>query len=1069
MIARQENRMTTFSDIIDNRQLNLKDEINDKLDGSERVKFAVGYLYLSGFYHIAEKMENLEEVKLLIGSNLNRDLTEALAETLPGDEDIASVVEQNTHQRPADRDKTKKKIGNSVIRNVQALPHTVRRQKEITKLVELVRGGKVHIKVYTKHTLHAKAYIFKYKQDIASAAAAEGIGIIGSSNLTMSGFHHNTELNTYVRGQKNYKELNEWFDRLWDEASEFEESMIDILEQSWALKTVNPYDIFILTLYHLSKSTIDKQTSQIWFWENEDYMERLVSLFEKMKNLYSFQKVAIMQAYEWIQQYEGVFIADVVGLGKTFIGAGLLKQLNRRALVIAPPGLVEMWEEFLEKFAIDGKVVSRGMLYRGVYDRESSLWPYRERDIVLIDESHHFRNNDTKMYRELQPFLASKKVILMTATPQNTSPWNIYNQLKLFHQTEENVFPNRYEEPHLRNLFRKVERGDYRLQEFLKYILIRRTRNHIKRFYVDSDLDITFPKRQLNTATYDINDTYYQFYDKIRLTLQELTYARYDLWEYVLPDKKEVEPYSQLKKVIGTLRVFHKINLFKRLESSIYAFRKSIENLLNIHQKFLTIIEEKNIVPAGELIQDRIYRYELEDIWDQIEELAGDYQSVDFDLEHLVIDLQKDIAIFQQVHSDLQTIPIERDSKYDALVTQIDQLRENSMQEKILIFSEYADTVDYLYSRMKEGYENTDKAHGGTSGNAHKIEAFAPEANSYKGDDVIQLMVASDVLSEGHNLQDCSAIINYDLHWNPVRLIQRAGRVDRIGSEAETIYIRNFLPVDEVEREINIQHILERRIREIHDHIGEDEQILTEEEQVNNAAMYTIYDKRDMEELEKQDQIEFTLDEAETVIRDLMRTKPEYMALIKKMQLGLRSAKRASISQGTYAFFRAGDFVKLFLRKTDGTIIENFSEVLKEIRCSPEEEEQQTSHDQVESYYSNLEKLKDHFSRQLSVENLNVRIDPVVRRSKQRLQEIVNSKASRSELLESASKIDSTLNSYFPHHLVGELRRINKEEETLFFEEIVNLYNRENLGDLSSSKEDREPQTTEFMCGEILT
>lgn len=422
-----------------------------------------------------------------------------------------------------------------------------------------------------------------------------------------------------------------------------------------------------------------------------------------------------------------------------------------------------------------------------------------------------------------------------------------------------------------------------------------------------------------------------------------------------------------------------------------------------------------------------------------------------------------------KVHSDLQTIPKERDSKYDALITHINHLQTKNSQERVLIFSEYADTVNYLYSRIKEGYENTAKAHGGTSGNAHKIEAFAPEANSYKGDDVIQLMVASDVLSEGHNLQDCSAIINYDLHWNPVRLIQRAGRVDRIGSEAETIYIKNFLPVVEVEREINIQHILERRIREIHDHIGEDDQILTEEEQVNDAAMYTIYDKRDMEELEKQDQIQFTPDEAETVIRDLMRTKPEYMALIKKMQLGLRSAKQATTGQGTYAFFRAGDFVKLFLRKIDGTIIEDFSEVLKELRCSPEEEEQQTSHDQVESYYSILEELKDHFTRQLSVENLNVRIDPMVRRSKRRLHEIVSSKASRSELLESASKIDSALNSYFPHHLVGELRRINKEEETIFFEELVNLYNRENLGDLVSSKEDREPKTIEFICGEILT
>ena len=155
--------MTKFSDIIDNRKLSLKDEISETLSGAERVKFAVGYLYLSGFYQIADRLEKLQEAKLLIGSNINRQLMEALAETLPGDDDLKDAYKSAGLQRPLDKNRIKDNVADSVVGNVQALPHTIKRQKEISKLVELVNAQKVKIKVYTKHPLHAKSYIFKYK------------------------------------------------------------------------------------------------------------------------------------------------------------------------------------------------------------------------------------------------------------------------------------------------------------------------------------------------------------------------------------------------------------------------------------------------------------------------------------------------------------------------------------------------------------------------------------------------------------------------------------------------------------------------------------------------------------------------------------------------------------------------------------------------------------------------------------------------------------------------------------------------------------------------------------------
>ena len=1045
-----------YSDIIDNRNVKLRDEINALLKSSEKVKFAVGYLYLSGFYQIAERLGELKEVKIITGNTLQRHTIEELAQSLASEEELTETVETTRVQRKSEKERIRDEVADAITRNLQALPHTSQREQNIKRLSELIREGRVKIKVYTKHPLHAKAYIFKYRKETAEAARSEGIGIIGSSNLTISGFHHNTELNTYVRGQNNYDELNKWFDELWNEAVPFEEILISRFEESWALKTVNPYDIYILTLYHLVKGRLEKQVSTIWNWEG-------------MPALYSFQKAAIMQAYQTLNKYNGVFISDVVGLGKTFIGAGLLRNLKKRALIISPPGLVDMWKGFKERFRIDAEVVSRGMIYRGIYDEESILKQYENREVVLIDESHHFRNAKAKRYQELQPFLADKQVILMTATPQNTSVWNIYHQIKLFHQTEENIFPIEGE-THLRNLFRKAEEGQFHIRELLKHILIRRTRRHIKKFY-SQDGNITFPERQLETVSYDINETYHNLYDKIKAALGRLTFARYNLWDYVVEEKKDVAPYSDLKKVITTLRVFHKINLFKRLESSIYAFKMTINNLLDIYQKFYRIIEKKGIVPAGEKAADAIYRNELEDIWDEIEEITRDYKAEDFYVDELKKDLLKDIYILEEVKKDLDTIPEDEDKKFDKLEEIISAIKKQNHEEKLLIFSEYADTVNYLYERLKDKFPHVDSVTSDTGTEIpKKVAYFAPTANDYTGPKRVDIMIATDVLSEGYNLQDCSIVINYDLHWNPVRLIQRAGRIDRIGSEAEIIHIKNFLPVERVEKEIKLKEILRKRIEEIHRYIGEDSKILDESERLNEEAMYCIYERKDLDEAEKTEEIDFSFDEAESLIKQLEKENPEYMALIKKMQLGLRSAKRGKTFNGTYAFFRAGDIAKLFIHTPEGQIIDDFSEVINELRCERDCPEIEINDTQKETYFNDLNELRRIFKESLSREKLKIRPHSEVLKTKRRLQEIVGLFSSE-EVRENAEKIDRVLNEYFPYHLIPLLKRLNKGKysDAQYLNELIDIYNKEKLGEIvNKTQNDETKRQIEFICGEVL-
>lgn len=1046
-----------YSDIIDNRNVKLRDEINSILGSSERVKFAVGYLYLSGFYQIAEKLGELSEVKILTGNSLNRETVEELAQSLASVDELEDVYYSKRIQKKSEKEKVKTEVADAIVKNLEALPHSVERETNIKRLSELIRNGKVQVKVYTKHPLHAKAYIFKYKKEGADAARAEGISIVGSSNLTISGFHHNTELNTYVRGQNNYEELNKWFDELWNEAVPFENALVECLEESWALKTVNPHDIYILTLYHLVKNNLERQASTIWRWEG-------------LPPLYLFQKAAIMQAHQILNKFNGVFISDVVGLGKTFVGAGLLRHLKKRALIISPPGLIEMWKEFKERFQIDAEIISRGMLYRGVYDSESILKQYDGREVVLIDESHHFRSTKAKRYQELQPFLADKQVILMTATPQNTSVWNIYNQIKLFHQTEENIFPIDGEN-HLRNLFRKAEEGSFHIKELLKHILIRRTRNHIKKFYPADTGELSFPERKLETLSYDINKTYHQLYENIKTTLSKLTFSRYNLWDYVKDEKKHILPYSDLRKVITTLRVFHKINLFKRLESSIYAFRMTIKNLLDIYQKFYKIIEEKNIVPAGEKASDAIYRHELEDIWDEIEEITKDYRAEDFYIDKLKKDMLSDLYALEEVKKDLKKIPENDDLKFDKLIDMIDSIKKKNPDEKILIFSEYADTVNYLYRRLKDKYPNVDHATSEAGDEIPKKAAyFAPLANNYDGAKRIDLMITTDVLSEGYNLQDCSIVINYDLHWNPVRLIQRAGRIDRIGSEAEVIYIKNFLPVDKIEREINLKRTLKKRIEEIHQYIGEDNKILDESERLNADAMYCIYEKRDMDEVEKNEDTGFSFDEAESLIKQLERDNPEYMALIRKMQLGLRSAKDGKTHKGTYAFFKSGDTAKLFVLTQKGETIDDFSEVINEMRCEKDCPEKDVSEKHKERYFDDLNELRKKFKETIAGENIKLKPHSEVSKTKKRLQQIVDL-FSIEEVKENAEKLDKILNEFFPQHLVPLLKRLNKGtySDEQYLNELIDIYNKEKLSEITGkSRLSQKEGPLEFICGEIL-
>ena len=658
-------------DIIDNRNEKLAEHINLILDSTERARFAVGYFFLSGFQSIAKELQGVKELRLLIGNTTNRETLEQLAEGYRRLEQVADVAEAQTYPKRIESQHMGEETAENITESVELMDQTDEGELLIKTLVEMIEEKRLRVRVYTKGRLHAKAYIFDYHKD---GHYEKGIAVVGSSNLTLSGVSHNTELNVVVQGNGNHAELCRWFDELWDEAQDFDESLMEVMKSSWAIAPVTPYDIYMKTLYELVKDRLEGGDEADILWEDDI-----------TKQLADFQKVAVQQAVQIIRDCGGAFVADVVGLGKSYIGAAIVKYFewaeNARPLIICPAPLVKMWERYNEVYRLNARVLSMGHLREGNGEQDDQRRDiastilndviYRDRNFVLVDESHNFRHPDTQRYRVLQRFLAAgRRCCFLTATPRNKSAWDVYHQIKLFHPEDITDLP--IDPPNLRTYFNQIEKREKNLPDLLGNILIRRTRNHILRWYgfdeeTDQPVDPSqfqeyldghrkayvivggdkqfFPKRVLETISYNIEDTYQGLYFKLREHIGkprrsgsnvpstgELTYARYGLWHYVIEAKQKQEPYTNLQRSGVNLRGLMRILLFKRFESSVYAFKVSVRRLLRIHERFLAALKE-GIVPAGDEAQDLLYEpneAEEQDLMDALRQVSAQYNITDF-------------------------------------------------------------------------------------------------------------------------------------------------------------------------------------------------------------------------------------------------------------------------------------------------------------------------------------------------------------------------------------------------------------------------------------------------------
>lgn len=1075
-----------------NSSQSLISQIKRDLLRSQSADLAVSQFFLPGLSWLLEELNGLNGVRLLIGSNAERRDT---AEILDRQARLAPAVQAQEAERFASPSEMRRRVAGvaeSIRRAISSMAQTEEDAKTIAALLRLLENGTLDARAYVRERLDNNLLLTQFTD-------GRGAAVYGSSNLLLPELHGATSMNLRFDETEDRSTFVQQYQQWWSEAQPFKEKLTRELRDSWAMQPTTPYLLYLLVLYRLVADRL--QVSDI---EPEgDYLKGFPPLAD-------FQQVAVQQALTILRQHNGVFVADVVGLGKTYIGTALLKKLaqqGQRATIFCPPALVPMWEDFNEMYGLAAIVVSTGKLLRenGVNLKEPRFQT-TDQQIVLIDESHRFRNRDTERYRLLHEYTQNRRCILLTATPYSLRPYDIYAQIRLFADDNLDLGLN---PPRLNEFFRRIEEEQASLVDVLRPLLIRRTRKHIQKHYPQAAIGIrqldgrlvsqplVFPTREKpRVVQYDVEGVYGGgLYDLIISKLGqpayreggqyilperqagEMTYARYGLHQYVKPDFQNKEPYTDLKRAGYAVRGFIRILLFKRLESSVRAFLTTARTLLSVHERFLTALSN-GYVPAGEQGQSILYEQSWADDTELLEALSamdGRYGAEAFDLPRLQADLENDRDVLRELEEFLAPITPDQDAKLQALRR---LLTGELKGQKVLLFTQFENTAEYLHDNLNDLPQTawlSGRHRGAGRSFMQTLARFAPKANplfAVPEASPIQILVATDVLSEGLNLQDCSLVINYDLHWNPVRLIQRVGRVDRIGSEAESICLINFLPERNVEKVLNLEKTLRERIAEIHSFIGEDNAILHPDEQLNDSDFYAAYTQSP--EAEENDPTALAVDftEIEERMRQLQKDQPDLIKTVLDLPAGVRTARRSRDGKaGLFLYFAAAEYEQIVLADKHGqTCAVPLEQALAAIECDDTESALAIPNEHNRRVSGALQNFETEALRRHTDQNTGPRLTPGQQYAVKNLQTCIKSEENE-DRRHALANVETALRSRLPEAALKELntiRRLGLTGDPLV-QRLLQAYRELDLGRYLNRTEDlSQPPSARIICSEAL-
>jgi superfamily II DNA or RNA helicase len=867
--------------IIDNLDLKLQPILEESLFHSVALDACVGYFNLRGWSSLVDAVDQLPEsgvrppVRLLIGMRQEtpeHELRDQLR--IAKRQEIMDQATAKRLQELAAIDLRSQLSWGVPTAAVEKTLRDLRRQ-----LIE----GKVCVKLFLRHNLHAKLYLC-HRADPVNPR----IGFVGSSNLTFSGLGGQGELNVDVMDHDSTEKLHSWFQSRWDDrfSIDITNELIEIIDESWAAeRLVDPHLIHLKLAYHLSE---DARAGLNEFGLPESMQKKLLA----------YQSAAVKITARNLMSRSGAIIGDVVGLGKTIVATAVALLLQEEqgfeTLIVCPKNLVSMWQGYIETYRLHGRVVSLSTVHKDLPDMRR----YR---LVILDESHNLRNPKRRDYGILRDYISlnDPKVLLLTATPFNTSMNDVASQLGLFIDADEDLgirpeaaiqkmgeieFLGKCDDkPSTLRAFQISEENED-WQRLLSHFLIRRTRRFIKENYAMLDPDngrfyLLFgngdrnylPDRKPLPLPFEtsVSDPASEMAsEKVLEAIDELILPRYQMVSFLdpngtVPNEKEKALFADLKTAQGNLLGFTRTMLMKRLSSNGAVFMLSLQRHLLRNYMFLAALKTGTEIPVGSVTDSQIFTdkedgleidVDLEDDGVNAVITKNEWESLGAkalkDLrarspksvvwvrpELFTADLEKaiesDTAVITSLLSQFGIWDQSRDSKLDALQ---ELLTITHPHEKVLVFSEYADTATYVAKALeKRGLKKVAAVTGDNEDPTKLARRFSPQSNTdlpgpaVKSEDELRVLIATDVLSEGQNLQDSAIVVNFDLPWAIIKLIQRAGRVDRIGQKATKVLVYTFLPTGGVEDVLRLRERVARRLAKNAAVFGADERFLNTE------------------------------------------------------------------------------------------------------------------------------------------------------------------------------------------------------------------------------------------------
>lgn len=942
-----------------------------------------GYFYASGYFRIRKYIDKAKEIRILVGIDVDKLVKIAAFEGL---------------QFSEDKEKAREQFLAAFKKDIQSAEYNREIEEGIIQLVNDLIDQKIKIKIHPNKTIHAKIYIFREEH---KHPHGYGVVITGSSNLTLSGLEKNFEFNVELRDNADIDFATETFNQLWTESVDLDlNELLEIKKETYLNDEFTPYQVYLKFLIEYFGTSIDFDPNSI------------TDLPKGFKRL-AYQIDAVNDGFKKLLKHNGFFLADVVGLGKTVVSIIIAKKFyffngfpsyRSNTLVVCPPALYDNWYETKEKFGLDNcDIITNGSLHK--------IKNPEKYDLIIVDEAHRFRTDTADMYNKLQILCKSptrkilpngeyekKKVILVSATPLNNKPEDIANQIYLFQDSRNSSL----EISNLQSYFRKhideynklkKEKDIHIVKQkvkvmyenirtkVLEQLIVRRTRtdlwNHEQYKKDLIEQEISFPTVQKpRKIFYQLDPVLEKLYDETIYYLSDenkgLTYNRYRAIGYLVPEKKQKYKTAdlislQLAKIMKTL-------LVKRIDSSFHAFKQSLKRFSDATDAMVKMYDNGKIYIASNLgVTEFILENREEALLDLIIEKSETDPTIEICVptdfkEGFIEGLRYDKEILNNLVEKWSTI--SQDPKFDVfsnyLASKFFDLKEN-YEQKLVVFSESKETTDYIIGKMKEEGFNKTLAISSENRNEYSdiikrnFDANIPETekrNDYN------ILISTEVLAEGINLHRTNIIVNYDTPWNSTKLMQRIGRVNRIGTSAQNIFIYNFFPTSQVDNDIDLQKKAIMKLQAFHSALGEDSQIYTPDEEIDT---FGLFDK-DVEE-ERDERLIYLMR-----LRKFKEENPDEFKTIKNMPLRARVGRKGKLlKDSTICFIRNAKRDAFYYCKADGNLDElTFLETAKQFEAIYVEKAislHSNHHIQVQTAISDFaKKIEEQKARHLKVD-----------------------------------------------------------------------------------------------------